>query len=86
MEGKNPYADYSDEQLIGEAKTVFTGQGAILAEVMRRLKDTIEEQNREAKLLGNRIWWLNLLLLLFTIGIFLLTVILAWPTIRGILG
>ena len=46
MPGEEPsWADRSDADLVTEAQTGLRGQGA-LVEMMRRLKDTLDKQNR----------------------------------------
>jgi hypothetical protein len=57
----------SDEEVIDGAF-----RGADL-EMMRRLKDAIVAQERSSAVLGRRIWWLNLWLLVFTVMICILT-------------
>ncbi len=64
-----------------EAHHGLAGQGA-LVETMFRLKDSVDEQNKSATKLGNRIWWLNLWLLVVTITIFGLTAVLVWYAVQ----
>lgn len=81
-EAKNPYADWSDNRLIAEASVTGLAQGAMVAEMMRQLKGTTVAQSRVAENLGNKLWWLNLWLLLFTIAIAAMTGVLVWLALR----
>jgi len=61
--------------LRAEAEVGRRGQGAVV-EASRRLSVAIDAQDRSATKLGNRIWWLNFWLLIFTIVICGLTAVL----------
>lgn len=80
----NPLAAQSDSQLVFNAFASGATQGAFAVEMMRRLKDSLERHEKASADLGNKIWWLNFLLLVFTIAIFVPTSILAWATLRAI--
>jgi hypothetical protein len=67
MNHRNPLADLSDDELVAQhsqqpADTHF------LSEMLRRHKNVTEQ-------LGRKMWWLNLLLLLVTIAIAVLTAV-----------
>ena len=67
MNPKNPLADLSDDELVAQhfQRAVDTH---FLSEMLRRHKKVTEE-------LGRKMWWLNLLLLLVTIAIAVLTAV-----------
>ncbi len=72
----NTLEHLSDTELVAE----HSRQGVnthFLSEMLRR-------QMTASADLGNKIWWLNLWLLVFTIAIFVLTSVLVWMTLRGI--
>ena len=75
IEGKNPYRDYSDDALIQRAADQGIGPYAMIGEVSRRLKDSVDEQNRASTALAERITDLNERLLKVTIVIGALTVV-----------
>ena len=78
----NPYREMSDDSLIGRANVSGATQGALVGEVTRRLKDSVVEQTRAAERLGNKLWWLNFWLLVFTVAIAAMTGALVWFTLR----
>ncbi len=80
----NPVAAQSDSQLVSSAFASGATQGAYAVEMMRRLKDSLERHEKASANLGNKIWWLNVWLLVFTIAIFGLTSVLAWATLRAV--
>ena len=51
----NPFLDMSDNSLIGRANVSGAPQGALVGEVIRRLKDSVDEQNRASAALAKRI-------------------------------
>jgi len=65
----NPFQGKSDEELIALAP----GTGI---EMTRRLKEATERGAIASTILGTRIWWLNVWLLIFTIAICVLTAVL----------
>jgi hypothetical protein len=72
----NPYREMSDDSLIGSANVSGpAAQGALLGEIIRRLKDAVVEQNRASTALAKRITDLNEWLLWVTIAIGALTVV-----------
>jgi hypothetical protein len=71
----NPYREMSDDSLIGRASVSGAAQGALVGEVTRRLKNSVDEQNRASMALANRITDLNEWLLKVTVVIGALTVV-----------
>jgi hypothetical protein len=71
----NPYRKMSDDSLIGRASVSGAAQGALVGEVIRRLKDSVDEQNRASTALANRITDLNERLLKVTVVIGALTIV-----------
>jgi hypothetical protein len=72
----NPLAHLTDDELVA----AHSQQGVnthFLSEMLRRHKNASVE-------LGDKMWWLNVWLLLATIAILVLTVVLVWTTFRGI--
>jgi quinol-cytochrome oxidoreductase complex cytochrome b subunit len=67
MNRKNPLEHLSDDELVAE-HTVQGANSHHLSEMLRRHKKVTEK-------LGRNLWWLNLLLLLFTIAIAVLTAV-----------
>jgi hypothetical protein len=82
VEGSNPYSDFSDDALIGGAAAFGAKPDAMIGEITRRLKDSVVEQTRAAERLGNKLWWLNFWLLVFTVAIAAMTGALVWFTLR----
>jgi len=73
--------DDEDRQLISSATKAGgthadTESRGAFARLSVKLRDAIERSEASANALGDRIWWLNFWLLLFTVAIFALTVIL----------
>jgi hypothetical protein len=72
----NPLAHLTDDELVA----AHSQQGVnthFLSEMLRRHKNTSGE-------LGDKMWWLNVWLLLATIAILVLTLVLVWTTFREI--
>ncbi|MBI2198307.1 MAG: hypothetical protein HYU42_06850 [Candidatus Rokubacteria bacterium] len=96
----NAYQEWTSHDLVIAASRGDAPRGVVEAEMMRRLREAIdngtnaiqiqtraiEGQTASSDSLGRRIYWLNLLLLLFTVGIFALTVVLTWPELRRLWG
>lgn len=73
---QNPYAHLSDDEIVSRHSREGSNSHYI-SEMMRR-------QTLVSQKLGDRIWWLNLWLLVFTIVIAVLTGALLWSAIfRG---
>lgn len=64
-------------QLRKKADSGLQGQGA-LVDATFDLIESLDQQTQSSTKLGNRIWWLNVWLLLFTIAIFVLTFVQVW--------
>ncbi len=73
MPDPDPYARHDWTFLIGQA---LGGYHWPSVEAARRIVQALETSDRSANQLGKRIWWLNLLLLVFTILICGLTIVL----------
>ncbi len=71
---KNPLAHLSDDQLV-EEHSRSGANSHYVSEMLRRHMVASAD-------LGNKIWWLNLWLLVFTIAIAGLTGVLVWTAFR----
>ena len=72
----NPLSHLSDDELVAEHSRQAVNNH-FLGEMVRRHKKGSAD-------LGNRIWWLNLWLLVFTVAMFLLTGVLVWTAFREV--
>jgi hypothetical protein len=70
---ENPLAGYSDDGLAAEAWSQGARQGVFAIEMTRRLMNATVKQSRAAENVGNKIWWLNFWLLVFTVVIAAMT-------------
>ena len=70
---ENPLAGYSDDGLVAEAWSQGARQGVFAIEMTRRLMNATVKQSRAPENVGNKIWWLNFWLLVFTVVIAAMT-------------
>jgi hypothetical protein len=83
MADESPLGHLADGEVVRLGLTgVPAMQGGYAVEMMRRLKDSMNAGNASAAKLGDRIWWLNLWLLVFTVAIFGLTAVLVGSELR----
>jgi len=73
---KNPLAHLSDDELIYQHSNSGVNTHFVSEMLRRQMKASAD--------LGNKIWWLNLWLLVFTIAIAGLTTVLVWTTVRAL--
>jgi hypothetical protein len=71
---KNPLAHLSDDQLVEEHSRSGANSHYVSEMLRRQMKSSAD--------LGDKIWWLNFWLLVFTIAIALLTGVLVWTAFR----
>jgi len=71
----NPYRELTDDSLIGRASVSGATQGALVGEVIRRLKESVDEQNKASTQLAKRIEKLNVWLLWVTVAIGAMTLV-----------
>jgi hypothetical protein len=69
---ENPLAEYSDDGLVAEAWSQGARQGVFAIEMTRRLMNDCK-QSHAAENVGDKIWWLNFWLLVFTVVIAAMT-------------
>jgi hypothetical protein len=78
--------DQRDRELIERAGLIPGGQDTLsrraFAQLIIDLRNAMTGQSEAAGTLGNKIWWLNLWLLIFTIFIAVLTGVLVWMAFR----
>jgi len=74
----NNWREKTDDDLAREAYSGHTSQGAVV-EMMRRLKDALEEQQKAAE----KITKLTKVLVWFTAAMILLALIQIWPLLRS---
>jgi hypothetical protein len=72
---KNPLAQLSDEALVEEHSRSGANSHYVSEMLRRHMKASVD--------LGDKIWWLNLWLLLFTVAIAGMTGVLVWLTLRA---
>ena len=82
----NPFEGASDNDLVRTAYDQGAPPGSVDVEMMRRLKDAIDRERKAADALGNKISRLNVWLLVFTVAIFLLTLVQVWPVLKSLWG
>jgi hypothetical protein len=82
MADESPFSRQTDDQLVRNTFSAGGGTSVFGVEMMRRLKDSMDAGNASAAKLGDRIWWLNFWLLIFTIAIFGLTAVLVLSELR----
>ena len=80
MSPENPLRQLSDDELVAR-HSLQAADNHFLSELIRRLKLTLESHKTTSEDLGNKIWWLNLWLLVFTIAIAVLTGVLVWTNL-----
>jgi hypothetical protein len=71
----NPLAHHSADEIVKQ-HSVSGANSHFVSEMLRRLMMQLATQGTATDALTNRIWWLNMWLLIVTIAIFLLTVVL----------
>jgi len=69
-------------RLVAEAWSQGAPQGVFAIEMTRRLMNATVKQSRAAANVGNKIWWLNFWLLVFTVVIAAMTGVLLWLALR----
>ena len=69
-------------RLVAEAWSQGARQGVFAIEMTRRLMNATVKQSRAAENVGNKIWWLNFWLLVFTVVIAAMTGVLLWLALR----
>jgi hypothetical protein len=75
MSAENPLKHFSDDELVAEHSRQVMNTHFLTEMLRRHMKASAE--------LGGKLWWLNVLLLVFTIAICGLTGALVWVTLRG---
>ena len=83
-EQPNPYREWSDDLLITRASHTGASQGAMVGEIMRRLKVAVEEQSAASNALAGRIEKLTVRLLWVTLVIGALTAAQVIIAFRGL--
>ena len=74
MSDVNPFTNVSDDELVA-THSQHPADNHYLSEMLLRHKV-------ESAVLGRRVWWLNVLLLIFTVAICALTGVLVWTAFR----